>query len=283
MFDLAVCDYVYIGVILLSTVWATIRGGVYETMATLAWVVAALAARFISPELDGVFQGWFGLTESAIGSLIAAYFVVFFVILVGFSFINQKLRDKVQDSVLKVTDHTLGVIFGIIRGIVIMGLLYWGALWYYARADLPDWIASARTRPVMQLTAVKIHRWFVPGENRLLEHDVLSSVSAQEIYDNLINPAVRTAAGQESGEKPVDPDDLSVFDPKADTGYKESERGALENQLLQLEAKAEADAHAVEEMEKRRQLREAAVRDAAPRAVESGSGESGGDKAPVSE
>lgn len=254
MFDLALFDYVYIAVILLSTVWATIRGGVYETCATLAWVLAALAARFVSPWLDGVFVGWFGLGESTIGSLIAAYFIVFFVILVLFSFINQKIRDRVQDSVLKITDHTLGVVFGIIRGIVVMGLLYWGALWYYARADLPDWVTSARTRPVMQLTAVKIQKWFVPGENRLLERDVLSSEAAREIYDNLINPAVKPAG---AGSGSPTPDGILPAGV-ADTGYKDSERQSLENQLLQLEAKAEADAKAAAEMEKRRQERAAA-------------------------
>ena len=36
MFDLTVLDYVFVGVILASTIWATIRGGVYETIATLS-------------------------------------------------------------------------------------------------------------------------------------------------------------------------------------------------------------------------------------------------------
>ena len=36
MFDLTALDYVYVGVVLASTIWATIRGGVYETIATLS-------------------------------------------------------------------------------------------------------------------------------------------------------------------------------------------------------------------------------------------------------
>ena len=72
MFDLTSLDYIYIGVILASTIWATIRGGIYETVATLSWVVAAVTARFISPMLDGLLQRWFGLAESTVGTLVSS-------------------------------------------------------------------------------------------------------------------------------------------------------------------------------------------------------------------
>ena len=94
MLDLTTLDYVYIGVILASTIWASIRGGVYETVATLSWVVAAIAARFASPWLDGVLQSWFGLSDSTVGTLIASYFIVFFAILLLVGFVNQRLREK---------------------------------------------------------------------------------------------------------------------------------------------------------------------------------------------
>lgn len=255
MFNLTVLDYIYIGIVLASTVWATIRGGVYETIATLSWVVAAVTARFVSPLLDGLLQHWFDLPDSTVGTLVASYFIVFFAILLIVGFFNQKLRDKVQDSMMKVTDHTLGVIFGIIRGIFVMGVVYWGALWYFSDApQKPDWIANARTRPVMQLTAVKLDKWFVPGaENKLLARDVAGTQQAAEIYNNLINPAV-------SGDVPAGtvktsgPDAKSTTDaqnnktdsapaakPAPETGYKSSERTALENQLLQIESAARAE------------------------------------------
>ncbi len=247
MFDLTSLDYIYIGVILASTVWATIRGGIYETVATLSWVVAAVTARFVSPMLDGLLQKWFGLTESTVGTLVSSYFIVFFVILLIVGFFNQKLRDKIQQSMMNVTDHTLGVIFGIVRGIVVMGVFYWVALWYYSDApEMPRWIADARTRPIMQLTAIKLDKWFLPGgENKLLQRDIVGSREAIEIYNNLINPAV-----SDKPAKPAAPEKASVTTPQApapvedkkpaETGYKSSERTALENQLLQIETAARA-------------------------------------------
>lgn len=241
MFDLTVLDYVYIAIVLGSTIWATIRGGVYETVATLSWVVAAISARFASPWLDKFLQSWFDLSESTVGTLIASYFVVFFAVLLLVGFLNQKLRDKIQDSIMNITDKTLGVIFGIIRGVVVMGGVYWGALWYYSDMPfLPQWLSQARMRPVMQVTAVKLDEWFFPGpENKLLARDVAGARQAIEIYNNLINPAITKKL------KETDVVDSDASNGDGETGYKTSERAALENQLLQIETVA----HAIEAAE----------------------------------
>lgn len=225
MFDLTILDYIYVAIILASTVWATIRGGVYETIATLSWVVAAISARFASPYLDGLLQKWFDLPDSTVITLIASYFIVFFVILVIVGFINQKIRERIQDSFLSVTDRTLGVVFGIVRSIVLMGFVYWGILWYYSDMPrgLPNWVVNARTRPVMQLTAIKMDDWFFFGNSKLLKKDLEQD---RKTHENLINPMVETKKNDDA--KP------------AETGYKSSERAALENQLLQIESVANA-------------------------------------------
>lgn len=236
MLDLTSLDYIYVGVLVASTIWATIRGGIYETVATLSWVIAAFAARFASPVLDKLLQSWFDLTESTVGTLVASYFIVFFVILILVGFFNQKLREAIQNSILKVTDRTLGIIFGIIRGIVVMGLFYLCALWYYSDVpNLPRWISESRTRPIMQLTALKLDEWFIPGEeNKLLKRDMTGTQEAIEIYNNLINPAISDK------DKTNETGASSDKQTSQETGYKSSERTALENQLLQIETAAKA-------------------------------------------
>ena len=238
MFDLTILDYIYVGIVLASTIWATMRGGVFETIATMSWVVAAISARFASPWLDAVLQKWFDLSESTVGTLVASYFIVFFAVLLIVGFINQKLRDRIQDSIMNVTDKTLGVIFGIVRGVAVMGVFYWGTLWYYSDTPmLPQWLSQARTRPIMQITAVKLDEWFFPGpENRLLARDMAGTHQAQEIYNNLINPAIaehtkKTAAAKQNIGG-------ATVETEPETGYKSSERAALENQLLQIESVA---------------------------------------------
>ena len=248
MFNLTLLDYIYIGILLASTIWATIRGGIYETVDTLSWVVAAITARFVSPMLDGLLQSWFGLAESTVGTLVASYFIVFFVILIIVGFFNQKLRDRIQESIMNVTDHTLGVIFGIVRGVVVMGVAYWIMLWYYSDAPrMPHWIEDARTRPIMQMTAVKLDEWFIPGpENKLLQRDIAGSRESKKIFDNLINP--RVVDGDAKPDKGARPSPAG----NEETGYKNSERSALENQLLQIESVA----NAVEKHERQRAKQE---------------------------
>lgn len=233
MFNLTWLDYAYFFVLLASTVWATIRGGIYETVATLSWGVAAITARFVSPMLDKVFQGWFGVSESTVGTLVASYFIVFFVILLIVGFFNQKLRDRIQASMMSVTDHTLGVIFGIVRSVVIMGGVYWGALWYFSDAPrMPHWIEDARSRPIMQMTAIKLDEWFIPGPtSKLLLRDIDGTRESKKIFDNLINPRVVDKETEKT--KPAE-------NANEETGYKNSERNALENQLLQIESVANA-------------------------------------------
>ena len=231
MIDFTILDYLYIGVAIASTVWAFSRGGVYELVATVSWISAAITSRFVSPWLNEAFQQIFSLPEPTIGTLVASYFVVFFGVLVAFGLVNQRLRDWVQDSILQVTDRTLGIIFGILRAIVAMGLLYWALLWYYDGAAKPTFLTAARTRPVMQLTAVKLNEWFVPGKNKLLEQDMTGAREAEKLYNNLIDPAIKAAATRPDGVS-----DSGPVDPENDgTGYKDSERSALENQLLQLD------------------------------------------------
>ena len=236
MFDLTVLDYIYVGIVVASTLWATLRGGVYETIATMSWVVAAITARIASPWLDNLLQLWFDLSESTVGTLVASYFIVFFAVLMLVGFVNQKLRDKIQGSIMNITDRTLGVIFGIIRGLVVMGVFYWVALWYYSDVPaLPQWLSQARTRPIMQITAVKLDEWFFPGpENKLLARDMAGTHEALEIYNNLINPAIM---GAKSNKEKTN---SGVVTPDDETGYKSSERAALENQLLQIETVARA-------------------------------------------
>jgi uncharacterized membrane protein required for colicin V production len=238
MFDLTILDYIYVGIVLASTIWATMRGGVFETIATMSWVVAAISARFASPWLDAVLQKWFDLSESTVGTLVASYFIVFFAVLLVVGFINQKLRDRIQDSIMNVTDKTLGVIFGIVRGVAVMGVFYWGALWYYSDTPmLPQWLSQARTRPIMQITAVKLDEWFFPGpENRLLARDMAGTHQAQEIYNNLINPAIAEHAKKTAAAKQNIGG--ATVETEPETGYKSSERAALENQLLQIESVA---------------------------------------------
>ena len=90
----------------------------------------------------------------------------------------------------------------------------------------------------MQITAVKLDEWFFPGpENKLLARDMAGTHEAIEIYKNLINPAIAEHARKAAAVKGENTD--GVVNAEPETGYKSSERAALENQLLQIESVAQ--------------------------------------------
>jgi hypothetical protein len=90
-------------------------------------------------------------------------------------------------------------------------------------------------RPVMQITAVKLDEWFFPGpENKLLARDMAGARQAMEIYNNLINPAITKKLNENAANEATN------NETEEETGYKSSERAALENQLLQIETVANA-------------------------------------------
>ncbi|MDR1027189.1 MAG: CvpA family protein [Rickettsiales bacterium] len=233
MTDFTLFDYLYIAVAFGSALWAFYRGGVYELVATISWIAAALSSRFVSPAINDFLQKMWSLPEPTIGTLVASYFIVFFGVLVVFGLFNQRLRDWIQDSILLITDRTLGVIFGLVRAVIVMGLAYWAMLWYYEDAAKPAMLTAARSRPMMQLTAVKINEWFVGKPNKLLERDMTGAKEAEDLLNNLINPAVKAAS--------IAPDNSMISAPAeaptepVETGYKDSERDDLEKTLNQLE------------------------------------------------
>ncbi len=226
MLDITSLDYLYIAVIIVSSIWAWFRGGIFEIITTASWITAALMARFLAPQMNTVIQALFNLSSSSLISLATSYFLVFFITLGIAHYMATKVQGKIHESSFHFMDKSLGILFGVIRGIAVMGIVYWGAIWYYSTdPQLPSYISNAKSRPVMQVTALKLHKWFIPGKNKLLERDArglaLSDENIQETYENLINPKVRA-------EK--------LKDNISETGYRENERESLNNRLLQLEA-----------------------------------------------
>ncbi|MDR0319550.1 MAG: CvpA family protein [Rickettsiales bacterium] len=219
MLDLTLLDYIFVGVILASTLWAFARGGVFETVATGSWIAAALAARFVSPKLELQIMNVLAVPEPTVSTLIASYFIVFFFILILFSLFAQRLRDYIHTTILRSADRSLGVVFGLVRGVFINGFLYMAMLWYWSGMELPHYVKAAKTRPVMQITALKIYEWFIPGPNKLIADDLKDKQDVMDTYESLLNPKIR--GGDADGAN--------------DDGYKNAERESLDNQILQIE------------------------------------------------
>ncbi|MGF1593403.1 MAG: CvpA family protein [Kiloniellaceae bacterium] len=140
-------DLIVIIVLVVSGIFAFVRGFVHEVLAVASWVGAAFVTLYAFPQV----QPWVleVITVEFIASLVTGV-GIFLVTLVLFSMLTRILSNRIQHSSLGPLDRSLGLLFGFARGAVIV-VLAWLALGYMVvEEDRPSWIQEARTRPLVQ-------------------------------------------------------------------------------------------------------------------------------------
>lgn len=114
--------------ILLSAILAYSRGFVREAMAIAGWVGAAFLAFLFAPSVQPLVKeipvvGDF-LKDSCELSIIAGFGAVFAVGLILASLFTPLFSSVVQRSALGGLDQGLGFLFGVLRGIVLVGVAF---------------------------------------------------------------------------------------------------------------------------------------------------------------
>lgn len=113
-------DYLIIGIVGLSAVVSLARGFIREALSLATWVIAIYLAISYASSLTG-FVGHYVHTPS-MQFIVAAGIIFFLALIVGTLFASalSKLAEKTGLSGL---DRMLGVIFGLARGILLIGVL----------------------------------------------------------------------------------------------------------------------------------------------------------------
>lgn len=125
---MTVTDAVVLLLVLLSAGLAFSRGVTRELLAIGGWVVAALAAFYFAPLLEPLIReipvvGGF-LRSSCTLSALAAFVLVFALVLVLIGIFTPILSNVIRDSALGPIDKGLGFVFGAARGLVRVAVLY---------------------------------------------------------------------------------------------------------------------------------------------------------------
>lgn len=149
-------DGIVIAVLVISSVLALLRGFTNEVLSILAWVVGALAALWFFPYATPVFRGfispdWLAAVAAAIAIFIAGYLLV---AALTVRWADHLLALHEQAAAL---DRTLGFLFGLARGLLIVTVAYLFFAWLVPNpADQPDWIRQARLRPLVESSAATL-------------------------------------------------------------------------------------------------------------------------------
>ena len=157
-FDIAVA-----GVIILSGVFAFARGFVKELLSIASWLGATFAALYGLPYLRPVAQRF--LPSGPIADAVAAI-VIFVVALLVLSILTSSLARRVKASSLSAIDRTFGLIFGLLRGVLLVCVAYLALSWVVPPSgDQPIWLADSKTLPLLADGAQWLQQ-FVPGHLR---------------------------------------------------------------------------------------------------------------------
>ncbi len=139
-------DLAILGVVAISAILAFMHGFVREVLGIAAWIAAGYVAVILNPLAQPYFLRWIGSPDIANPVSYAATFVV---ALILFSIVTNLLGKAVRSIGLTGVDRSLGVLFGIVRGAVLVMALYIVGGLLTTSDHWPDAVRTARLLPAV--------------------------------------------------------------------------------------------------------------------------------------
>ena len=142
-------DIILIGVMLVSALLAMIRGFMREILSIAAWVIAAVATLYAYSRLLPYAKNYFNNDIVAAAAVIGGTFLLTLLVV---SVITVRFSDMVLDSRVGALDRTLGFLFGLARGLVIVVVAFLFFAWLVPPRTQPSWVANAKSKVMLQTT-----------------------------------------------------------------------------------------------------------------------------------
>ena len=186
-------------VIVFSALAGWVRGGAREVITFLSFILAAFVALIALPVTGplgrGVFDpDWIGTVLAAVITFLLVYFGVR---LIG-TLVGRSLR---ANTALSSFDRTLGVAFGSIRALVLLGVIHLIVFASSGSNPPPRWLTEAAVFPVSQGAAEMIQA-ILPGIGR----------AADQVTPVVVDSARRGATDQPQSDA-TDPASQSGSQP----------------------------------------------------------------------
>ena len=144
-----ILDLVLLAVMLISGLLAMVRGFMREILSIAAWGAAALVTLYAFSKLLPTAKTYFNNDTVASVVVVAGVFIGTLIVV---SIITVRISDMILDSRIGALDRTLGFLFGLARGLLIVVVAYQFFVWLVPDKQRPDWVTSAKSRVVLQGT-----------------------------------------------------------------------------------------------------------------------------------
>jgi membrane protein required for colicin V production len=111
-------DYIILAILIVSSIMGLVRGLLREAIAVITWFLAIVLAWSFAPSLEHLLGG---VLEGSPMRIWAARAIIFVGILLLGGAVSVVLGHYIRVSMFAGMDKFLGFVFGIIRGVVIVG------------------------------------------------------------------------------------------------------------------------------------------------------------------
>lgn len=159
-----ILDLIVLAALLVSAIIAFLRGFIREVLTILGVVGGLAAAYFGGPLLSPTVRNWFDGGEDSSQKLFdlipydivadaIAYGSVFIIVVIVLSVASHLLAGWAKSIGLGAVDRTFGVMFGLVRGIIIIGLLYLPVHIVIDKKTLEGWFEDSKTHFYVAATA----------------------------------------------------------------------------------------------------------------------------------
>src|SRR4051794_34185933 len=171
-------DIGVIAVIVLSAIFAFARGFVREALSIVAWVGAAAITVYGFVPVLGLVDP---LVKNPLLSQLIAGFGLFVGALIVLTIATSFVARMVRASALSPIDRTLGFVFGLARGVLIVCLAYL-LLDFVQPSERPAWIRDAKSAPFLHQGADML-RQFLPEQLKMKNAAIDDTVRALSAAD----------------------------------------------------------------------------------------------------
>lgn len=114
-------DYIIIVIIAVSAVISLIRGFVRETLALVGWILSIWVSLLYMNAMATFLKPYLTLPPSIMA--LVSFAILFVVTLILAALVSNLVANLVDKTGLSGTDRAIGMLFGIARGILIVGVL----------------------------------------------------------------------------------------------------------------------------------------------------------------
>ncbi len=142
-------DIGLIVIMLISALLAMVRGFMREVLSIAAWILAAGATLYSYTKLLPYAKQYFNNDIVAAAAVVGG---VFLVTLIVVSILTVRVSDMVLDSRVGALDRTLGFLFGLGRGLIIVVVAYMFFDWLVPDRSKPVWVMHAKSKVVLSST-----------------------------------------------------------------------------------------------------------------------------------